>query len=371
MKVTCNAKELLYALGNTVQSKRPPILQCAYLDTKDGVLRIRSTDLDTEIRVEMPATIHEHGNAICPVKEMIGLLKGLKGDVSVSTFGKNTLIVESSNGAFELEILDAADYPIASIGDDCEHLFTMPRKQLVGLMNTVGILAAGKTEPRRVLKAVNIASDNGNIAFAATNGWHLHHAIVKPQVLSKEFSVNVYPSTLKSLKGLTGETVHCWLRTPGKEMPASMLYFSTNKDEVISIRICDAHYPDYESFLPDFSNVIYGTEVNPKDLISACAKIGIPDVPIAFDMASNSKLLSISTRKGKVDILMDAACSKQGFAAKYAVNSIESVAKSLMAIGLSSVAMSFVEIADSTHIVIKEQSQGVDRFYFIIDVKGK
>ncbi len=370
MKVKCNAKELAVALKNTVKGKRSllPILGCAFLDTRDGVLRIRSTDLDTEMRVEIPATIQEHGSTICPVKEMVGLLKGLTEDVSVSTFGKNTLIVKSSNGAFEFEILDDADYPISSIGADCDHLFTMPRKQLVELMDTAGILVAEKTEPRRVLQAVNIASDNGNIIFTATNGWHLHHATVKPQAISKEFSVNVYPSTLKPLKGFTGETVHCWLRGTS----ANMLYFSTNKGEVLSTRICDDNYPDYKKFLPETEESVGVLSIEPIDMITLCDRLTTGSIfgLVSFESLAGSKKLTVSAMKGKIE-LSAYEVTKMKFVSRFQLNSLKLTAKSLKAAGIPEAILSFCLMGEDVHITINTVSNGIESFYFIIHVTDK
>ncbi|MDI6782046.1 MAG: hypothetical protein QME49_08105 [bacterium] len=408
MNFTCNAKDLSIVLKNAIKAKSyASILECAYIDADmtRNTIRVLSTDLDTSIRIEIPATIHENGSMAIPIKETTELLSNLSkmnGDIQIATISgeKNVVSVTSGTSTFSLECKKADDFPVSPIGDDYEYLFTIPSKQIEIIAKTVGLMVA-KDDSQEILKKINILSDDGNISFAATDGEHIQIATVKPQnVIDKDFSISVRPSALKLIKNLNSNNIHrlndsnihCWLRIPVEEKKANIVYFSTDDGNVISTSIPDGNYPAYRSFLVDYMipniiystsipdgncpayrsflvdymipNIIYQIVVNPKDLLSLCC--GDDKYSLTFHAEEGSNQLTVSSDNGEMTLLGDTAC-KSSFSAAFRKDSIKKIAKSLDISRVTSATLLFAAKKTSVIFIVIKIVEDVKNYYLVVE----
>ena len=368
MKITCNAKELAQALKNTVQYKSLPITQCVYLDTKDGRLRIRSTDLDTEIRVIIPAVVIEDGECAIPIKGLATAIKPLKGEVTISC-DDNLAIISQGTMKIKIDGLLPEDFPLSTIGHDCKHLFTIPTSQLAEMIDTVGTFVA-INDPRRVLNGVNVASGDGKVAFAATDGLQLQYAEVAAKMYV-DFSIIIYPIVLKLVKALKGDTVSVWAKEVEEEKEIDTVYFSTDKGDVIATRAIQGMYPKYKDFLPLLvGKDIHSMEIPAKRLITICEQLEGHHTAgfLILSMEAGSKELILSSEKGSDLMVGDNPCPVN-FSSIYSSASLKKVAKSLGIIGITSQRVSFVPCKGVMAIGFTTISNGISSYYLVFPVK--
>src|SRR5258708_5193857 len=84
MKITVLADELqkkLSFVSHAISSRSQlPILLHVLLETKDGKLQLRATDLEIGIETSLPATIAEEGGITVPAKLFLEIVNSLPAD---------------------------------------------------------------------------------------------------------------------------------------------------------------------------------------------------------------------------------------------------------------------------------------------------
>ena len=370
MKITCNAKELAQALKNTVQYKKLAITQCVYLDTTEGFLRIRSTDLETEIRVAIPARIAEYGRCVIPIKELSHTIKSINGEIDMSCSGDIATIYQGDM-SIGIDSLAPEDFPLSAIGADCVHLLTMEHSQLSKIIDLVLPFVA-VNDTRYVLNGVNIASKNGRAGFSATDGCHLQLLGVYPQLVDDGFSVTIPPSALKKIKCLKGNTVSIWKRIPEEGKPSNVVYFSTESGDVLATRDIDGEYPTIGRFLGDLlEQQIAEMAICPKKWLPICEQLETSTKDthsvanlITLSQKEGSSLLSFASRKGSSSIQGDTSHSRV-FSEQYSSVSLKKVLKALITIKVETIDMAFVGRNGMECLTFGTMSNGIEVFCMI------
>src|SRR5258708_3514284 len=115
MKITVLADELqkkLSFVSHAISSRSQlPILLHVLLETKDGKLQLRATDLEIGIETELPATIDEEGGITVPAKLFLELVNSLPQDKVELRTTDTTLEVKCRRIKSNLSGLNKEEFP--------------------------------------------------------------------------------------------------------------------------------------------------------------------------------------------------------------------------------------------------------------------
>lgn len=116
MKLESNKNKLETAVykASRLSSKHLtlPVLSCIYIEaSKDGVVLIRSTNLDMGIEVKSKAKVVEPGVVAVPAQVFLGVLSSIKGEDVFLELKENNLKVSSNKNSAVIKCMPHEDFP--------------------------------------------------------------------------------------------------------------------------------------------------------------------------------------------------------------------------------------------------------------------
>lgn len=140
MKITLSRIDLirgLAAVHRVVERRNTiPILSNALLSAEAGALRIRATDLDIEVTVQVAAVVDQPGAATLPAHMLYDIARklpeGAEVQIDCST-PDSRAVIRSGRSRFAVGTLPAHDFPDIATGD-LPHSFEMPAADLAALI---------------------------------------------------------------------------------------------------------------------------------------------------------------------------------------------------------------------------------------------
>lgn len=247
MKVTVtreNFQKGLSAVAATIPTRTTlPVLSNILVETIEGALRVRGTDLDISVSVQTPAEVDREGAITLPAKKVAEIARELP-DAPVeleSTGGRVSLVCGKAK--FRLNSLPSDEYP--SFPDvPFEEGWELRSGELQRLSSHTSF-AVSSEESRPVLNGVLWQVRGEEMRMVATNG----HRLAKMAVnvggrASAEEDLIVPPKALQQVERLFGAEDE--LRIGRSE---SHLGFRTERTEVYT-RVIEGPYPNYEQVLP-------------------------------------------------------------------------------------------------------------------------
>ncbi|QJG67217.1 DNA polymerase III subunit beta [Mycoplasma phocoenae] len=139
--------------------------------------------------------IVESGSALIPFSLFRNIIKKLDGVISIETKG-SILEIKSNQDKFEMNILDASDYPdidFTKIGDKV----TVPFEILRKISKNVAF-AASQDPGQLILNCVNISNANGSLKAVATDKFRL--ALEKDEIEDgTSFDISILAKSIKDI----------------------------------------------------------------------------------------------------------------------------------------------------------------------------
>lgn len=248
MKVEC----LKERLGNAVSKAEKvtgknltlPVLKCVLLEAQNDNLKIRATNLDLGIEINIPVKVKEDGVVAVPGAVLSNFIQNLHNDKNVNLeLVENNLNVSTQNNATVVKSLPHEEFPtIPQVSK--ERTFKINAKDFIkGLKSVWYSSATSSMKPE--LSSVYVYSDDEQVIFVATDSFRLAEKRVKVKK-PKEFS-NIL--------------------IPFKNVPEIIRVFEDVNDEIevsldknqiafshdgiyLTSRIIDGTFPDYKNIIP-------------------------------------------------------------------------------------------------------------------------
>ena len=284
-KLVCAQSDLnqhLASVGRAVASRPAlPVLSNVLLeaDAESGRVALTAFDLNLGIRSEFEATVFQSGRSTIPARLLGDIVSRLPaGEITLEQATDDSPIQLSSRvGQYQIRGMAADDYPALPELMAAEHLEVGVESLLQGISQT--LFAASHDETKQVLTGVHVRLVGGDNAeplleFAATDGHRLATATIpllvdegSPRPETLDFTIPL--RTVKELERILG---HQTAATLSLKFDPSQAQFGM-EGHLITSRLLDGQYPDYNRLLPSqFARVV---TIERRPLIEALERIAV------------------------------------------------------------------------------------------------
>lgn len=249
MKLECvklNLKDaLLIAERFTAKNATLPVLRYVLLVASDRVLRLRATNLDLGIEIELPARVETEGVITLPADTLGNFLNNLpqERNVTLEQVGEHLTITGNSYSTL-IKGHGYEDFPTLPFLEKGSAI-TLSVKTLIGALKSV-VYAAATTDVKPEFASVLIFIDNETLYFTATDSSRLAEKKIPLKRVPDEPIRVLVPGKniseiMRALDGLDEDVT---------------MYFSTSQITFvcngmrITTRLIDGVFPDYHQIIP-------------------------------------------------------------------------------------------------------------------------
>lgn len=254
MKIEINVSNIankLSFLNHAVSSKSQlPILLNISLETKDGKLRLSSTDLEIGIETSIPATIFEEGGITVPARTFTELVNSLPDSTITLQTNDNILEVIGKKTRSVFQTISRSDFP-KLYEERGELIATMLEDDLRKAFSTV-IFSASTDTTRPALSGVLVRRESTGFLLVATDGFRLslqHYKLSNTKnEINKSFIVPA--RVFRELLAIKEERQEVEMYVASA---SNQIVFQQGETTLIG-RLIEAEFPNFEKIIPtDFS----------------------------------------------------------------------------------------------------------------------
>ena len=222
-----------------------PVLSNILVETGDGLLRVRGTDLDISVSVQTPAEIERKGAITMPAKKVADIARELPdAPVELEATGGRVALT-CGRAKFRLNSLPSDEYPsFPEVPFDDG--WNMRSGELQNLSAHTSF-AVSTEESRPILNGVLWQIRGSEMRMVATNGHRLAKMAVELDTApaAGDIDLIVPPKALQQVEKLFDAEDELTIARS-----ESHLGFRTERVEVYT-RLIDGPYPNYEQVLPE------------------------------------------------------------------------------------------------------------------------
>lgn len=190
MKFYCKQEDILneiaFAMDFTQQKNSLSILSNIYLETKDDILTIRSTDTASGFTTQIPVQTVEEGSTIVFGEKFLDTLRLLPNTTILFAQKDNVLKIspEDSTVKFNstLKVMDASDFPELESAD-ADSFFTIGQKAFITMSDQTSF-SVGTDETRQFLCGLYLEKSPVGMNMVATDSRRL-------SLVERKFSENI------------------------------------------------------------------------------------------------------------------------------------------------------------------------------------
>jgi len=279
MKVKVLQSEMLPALqiSSRFVSTRAqlPILSNIKLSARGAKLVISATNLEMSFSTKIGAKIEEEGEISLPAKTITDLVQSISSDQIEFSVQDEKVTVTSSQSKTTLSGNNTAEFPEIVEEIKEEGVLDLPTSEFIASLPQVAFCSS-PDDTRPALSGVLFEIDT-DITIVATDGFRLSKKVMKISQKTENMRF-IAPRSIVSeiLKIVKDDSKKLKLHYSEENNQIIIEY----DDFVITSRVVDGAYPDYEGIIPSSSKV--KAEVGRSDFINALKTISV----IARDAAN-------------------------------------------------------------------------------------
>jgi DNA polymerase-3 subunit beta len=255
MDFEIDKREFLKGLGlmQSVAGRRTtlPILSHILLEWEKDSLCLTGTDLETGIREELTARIHQGGKASVSAKKIFEIVKELPEEtIHIKKKENQWITIQCGKSVFNLAGLDPEEFP--SLPTYSDESFSQVSTNLMKEMIEKTVFAASSEESRYHLNGILISqSKKGEreiLRMVATDGHRLSLLDRESQMIRGiEKGIIIPKKGVLEIKKIMGD------RDGGEEIKVyfdqTHGFFKMGKSLMV-IRLIDGEFPEYEQVIP-------------------------------------------------------------------------------------------------------------------------
>jgi DNA polymerase III subunit beta len=285
MKFTCNSKDIAAAVSAASKIVNThttvPILSNVLLQSEDGRIVARATDLELTLELSFPGKVSEPGAVTVPAKLLSSYLGNLPAaELELSgTPTRATVKCERSN--YDFHALPADEYPPLPGAPHAGQLSISAKRFRDAIDAT--IFAASSEEARgAVLMGTLVEVDGDMLTLVATDGYRLakHRTRLSSGGKGQERYIVPSRALAEAARNLGGsEEITIGVLGPGN----NQLALSAG-EMAITVRLVDGQYPNYQQVIP--AKFDRSVTVNTSALLGSLRRAEL----VAGDRASMVKL---------------------------------------------------------------------------------
>jgi len=249
MKLSCLQENLNKGLSivNRFVSGKPqlPVLANVLFEAKEGRLKLKATNLESGITLEVGARIDEEGEIAVSSKTLTELINSLPPTkLELSTEEKNLKIISEKSQTI-INSFPVEEFPPlpSSVGNPT---FSFETKNFLMPISQVAF-AAAQDESRPVLSGVKIISNGKGLILAATDGFRLSVKKIEEPMGTVADLIIPARTLVELARILDEEKEEKFALEINKE--GNQVIFSLKNAEIVS-RLLEGQFPDFEKIIP-------------------------------------------------------------------------------------------------------------------------
>ncbi len=235
----------LQVLGSVINSSNTlPILDNFLFELDANALKVSASDLETTMTATLEIESESTGSVALPAKLLLDILKTFpEQPLTFTVEDNNTVEISSNSGKYALAYAAGEEFPSAVTLEDPSSTF-MPAEVLSTAI-TKTIFAAGNDDLRPVMSGVFFQFSTDGLIFVATDA----HKLVKytrTDIKASQVAEFIMPKKpLTILKGILAVS----------DAEVKIEYNDSNAtytfdNYVLTCRLIDGKYPNYEAVIP-------------------------------------------------------------------------------------------------------------------------
>lgn len=195
MQFVCSRSDLneaISAVRNAIGTVQNAIQDCILIECAPDKVILRATDKVLAIRTELVAVVRFEGRAAVPARMLSEIVRRLpEADVTVSTSGDATLVLECQATKVDLGLQNAAEFPVPAEMPDGLPV-SMPQAQLRRMIEQVRFAVAAGGDDKPLLTGVLFELAKDRLTLVALDGFRM--AVREDTILSEVEGEFVVPS---------------------------------------------------------------------------------------------------------------------------------------------------------------------------------
>ena len=247
MNIECNVEKLKQAVSladkMTGKNLTLPVLHSLLFRASGSSLKIRATNLNVGIEIEIPATITTEGIVAVKGDVVANVCGNINGTSSVGIIVDNeNMTLMSAKAKTVIKSLPPDEFPGIPIveGDS----FEIKSDVLIDGIRSV-YFAAATSDIKPEIASIFIYSEQEMMYFVATDSFRLAEKKIKakhiPDITKILIPYKVIPDMLRVLENI-GDTVHVAYTRNQLSLSGNGIYFTT--------RLIDGGFPQYQLIIP-------------------------------------------------------------------------------------------------------------------------
>lgn len=237
-------KELGFVQGVVDRKTTIPVLSNLLIETKDGEISFKATDLDISLATKCEAEVKEDGAICVQAKKLFEIVRSLPdADVSLKCNFQDQMTITCERSKFRMPWLGKENFPeTPEVKGD---VVDIPAELMRTFINRT-VFAITNEESRYALNGAKFELAEEEIRLVATDGHRLAFIARKGNFTNgKKLDVIIPRKTLAELAKLCSETNE----SIEFSYDENHLYFSAGKRR-LSSRLLSGQFPNYELVLP-------------------------------------------------------------------------------------------------------------------------
>lgn len=227
-----------------------PVLGNILISSQKSKIYVSSTNLEISASVQVGAKIEEEGEISVPAKVMSELVSNLPRETITLTSEKEQLKLATPNFASTVLGINASDFPKVPNSLNKEKSLNIPHDVLLKALNQV-LFAASMDETRPVLTGVLFLFKKSTLSLIATDGFRLSKKTINIKAAEGGSSIVIPKAVLGEIGRTVSDDGAIFLGIQEKE---KQVVFGVG-DIVLTSRLLEGEYPDFEKIIPKSSNV--------------------------------------------------------------------------------------------------------------------
>jgi len=244
------AKSLINASRFTTSKAQLPILGNIKLETKKTKLIISATNLEMSTSISLGAQVEKEGEIAIPAKIITELVNNLQmGTISLNS-DKEQLKISTDSFSSTLSGMNTSDLPIIPQKVDEKKAFELSKESIAESLSQV-IFATSIDETRPILTGVLMLFSGKDLTLVGTDGFRLSQKRLSVKGNTKIQNLVLPNGILSELIKTQSEKENIFFEYKKEENQVIILI----DDTILSTRVLEGEYPDYEKIIPKASNI--------------------------------------------------------------------------------------------------------------------
>lgn len=326
-------QQKLSIVSHAVSNKSQlPILSNILIETNDGRIILKGTDLEIGIEASFQAQVINPGGVTVPVRQFAELINSLPSENITLETAESVLVVTSKKTKSIFQTINKDEFP--KLYDDKGELAAKLRTEhLKGDIVSL-VFAASLDNTKPALSGILLKQENEGFLLVATDGYrlslkrHQTEAVTGGEYLNSDNSMIIPSRIFRELSSI---------KEGSKEI---LMYISKSNNQVIFEvgeiliigRLIEAAYPNYEKIIPlDFSASVEFDRDEMLKAVKICsifARDSANIVKLTIEkekIVVSSQTASVGENTVSVEAVLTGEANEIAFNAKYLLDALSNV----------------------------------------------